>query len=171
MRYLLYGLSIVVFIGFIREASAQQKYNPAEMTYTISNKPNIIIYNDTIYKGSKAFKKLFLRTNDFEILDYYKRHQSNKIIGNAFTTLGSVALTVGVIYANSKRNSVNKSERSAGWIMVGSGLVSSVVGGYFITQGAKNLYFATVTFNRKQLKKPIANIGLTDNGLGFVVKL
>ncbi|MFY7899259.1 MAG: hypothetical protein ACOVNY_03670 [Chitinophagaceae bacterium] len=170
MRYL--KVFLLLFVGLVGfKVQAQQKYNPNEMTFSFNNKPNIIIYNDTIYKGSKAFKKLFLRTNDFEIIDYYKRHQSNKIIGNAFTTVGSLALTAGLIYANSNRGSTTKAEKNTGWVLAGSGLLSSIVGGYFITQGAKNLYFATATFNRKHIKKTNAAIGVTNNGVGFVVNL
>jgi hypothetical protein len=142
---------------------AQQQYNTKQMVFVPTNKPNTIIYNDTIYKGSKQFKTLFLRTGDKDLAKLYQQHQSNKIAGGIIGTLGSVAMIIGVSQATSSSNN-----KTGGWIAVGSGLAATIVGGYLVLIGQQKIAIATEFFNRRYATTT-AGIGFTGNGIGLVV--
>ena len=144
---------------------AQQPYNHNKMEFALTNKPNTIIYNDTIYKGSSQFKTLFLRTGDAELAKFYKQHQTNKITGNIVTTIGTVATIIGVSEAT--RSGGNN---TVGWLVTGGGLVATITGGYLILVGQQRLIVATELFNKRYATKATAGVGITNNGVGVVVK-
>src|SRR5437868_15268329 len=75
---------------------AQQRLNPKGMTYLIMQKPNNIVYHDTVFTGSKQFKELFFRTQDNELMMHYQKHQSNKITGQVLGLVGTVAIVIGI---------------------------------------------------------------------------
>ena len=157
----------LVFIGLLLLASspfAQQPYNPKQMVFVPTNKPNTIIYNDTIYTGSKQFKTLFLRTGDKDLNQLYHQHQSNKIVGGIIGTLGSLAMIIGVSQATSSSDN-----KTGGWIAAGGGLVATITGGYLVLISQQKIALATALFN-KRYTKTTASIGFTDNGVGLVVK-
>lgn len=157
----------LVFIGLLSLAGstfAQQPYNPKQMVFVPTNKPNTIIYNDTIYTGSKQFKTLFLRTGDKDLNQLYQQHQSNKIAGGIIGTLGSLAMIIGVSQATS--TSTNK---TAGWIAAGGGFVATITGGYLVLIGQQKIAIATALFN-KHYTKTTAGIGFTGNSVGLAVK-
>ena len=157
----------LVFIGLILVVSnlfAQQKYNPKQMIFVPTNKPNTIIYNDTIYKGSRQFKTLFLRTGDIDLSNLYLQHQRNKIAGGIIGTLGSIAMIIGVSQATSSSNN-----KTGGWVAAGSGLAATITGGYLVLIGQQKIATATELFN-KRYAKTTAAIGVTGNGVSFVVK-
>ena len=159
---------LVVFMGLIMTVSsinAQQHYDVKKMVYVQSNKPNTIIYNDTIYKGSSQYKTLFYRTGDKDLMKLYQQHQNNKIAGGIIGTLGSIALFVGVANASSS----NTNNKTPGWIAAGSGLVATIAGGYLVLIGQQKIAIATELFNRRYAKTT-AGIGFTGNRLGLVVK-
>jgi hypothetical protein len=66
------------------------------MTYLIMQKPNNIIYHDTVFTGSRQFRDLFFRTQDNELIMRYKKHQSNKITGQVLSFVGTVAMVIGI---------------------------------------------------------------------------
>lgn len=156
-----YFLAIIISIN---KVNGQQRLEPKKMTYVNTLRPNSIIYNDTIYNGSAQFKALFLRTDDKELVDLYRKHQSYKIWGNIVGVMGSAALGVGVVLASDKDRN-----HTAGWITAGAGLVGAITGSYMIMLGQKELLRATALFNKKYGSKPVAAIGMTDNGLGLTV--
>ena len=159
-RYLVFiGLSFIVSNLF-----AQQQYNPKQMVFVPTNKPNTIIYNDTIYKGSRQFKTLFLRTGDKDLSNLYLQHQRNKIAGGIIGTLGSIAMIIGVSQATSSSNN-----KTGGWVAAASGLAATITGGYFVLIGQKKIDTATELFNRRYAKITAA-IGLTGNSVGLVLK-
>ena len=158
----------LVFTGLLLLASgvyAQQKYNPKQMVFVPTNKPNTIIYNDTIYNGSQQFKTLFLRTGDKDLANLYQQHQSNKIAGGIIGTLGSIAMIIGVSQATSSSDN-----KAGGWIAAGSGLVATITGGYLVLIGQQKIAIATQLFNRRCAAKTTAAIGITGNSVGLVVK-
>lgn len=158
----------VVFMGLMLAVgitNAQQHYDPKAMVYVQSNKPNTIIYNDTIYKGSSQYKTLFYRTGDKDLVKLYQQHQTNKIAGGIIGTLGSIALFVGVANASSS----NTDNKTPGWIAAGSGLVATIAGGYLVLIGQQKITLATELFT-KRYAKTTAGIGFTGNGVGLVVK-
>jgi arginine deiminase len=157
----LFAISVCVAVF----AFAQQPYNHNKMVFAPTNKPNTIIYNDTIYKGSSQFKNLFLRTGNVELAMMYKEHQTNKITGNIITTIGTVATIVGVSEAT--RSGGNN---TVGWLVTGGGLVATITGGYFILVGQQRLIAATELFNKRYATKATAGVGITNNGIGVVVK-
>jgi len=144
---------------------AQQPYDHNKMVFAPTNKPNTIIYNDTIYKGSTQFKTLFLRTGNAELIKLFQQHQTNKIAGNVVTFIGTIATVVGVSEAT--RNGGNN---TVGWLVTGGGLVATITGGYLILVGQQRLIAATELFNKKYATKATAGVGITNNGVGVVVK-
>ncbi|MDI9365399.1 MAG: hypothetical protein QM541_10640 [Flavobacterium sp.] len=146
-------------------AFAQQPYNPNKMVFAPTNKPNTIIYNDTIYKGSSQFKNLFLRTGNVELAMLYREHQTNKITGNIVTTIGTVATIVGVSEATKSGGN-----NTVGWLVTGGGLVATITGGYLILVGQRRLVAATELFNKHYATKATVGAGFTNNGIGVVVK-
>ncbi len=137
-----------------------QGFNPHKMTYFNTVKPNTIVYNDTLYNGSRQFKALFLRTGDKELIDLYHRHQSNKIWGNIIGSAGAVAVGFGIGWTGNNK--------TAGWITAGTGFVALVSGAYLITCGQRDLLLATQVFNARYTKTT-ARAGFTGNGVGLVV--
>ena len=160
-------LLVIPFLCFAFYANAQKGVFHKQMTYLSTSKPNSIFYNDTFYNGSKAFRKLFYNTKDPEIIELYRRHQFNKVLGSGLGTIGSIALTAGVIYASSDHPNIS---RGTGWVLVGTGLVTAITGGYLIGHATTNLLFATYFFN-KRYANPKAAIGISGDGVSFVVKL
>lgn len=148
-------------------SNAQKGVIPKKMTYLSTNKPNSIFYNDTFYNGSKAFRKLFNDTKDPQIIELYRKHQFNKVLGSGLGTVGSIALTAGIIYASSDHPNIN---RGTGWALAGTGLVAAITGGYLLKHATTNLLFATYFFN-KRYTNPKASIGISGDGVSFVVKL
>jgi len=148
-------------------ANAQTKLLLKQMTYLSTSKPNSIFYNDTFYSGSKEFGQLFYRTKDAQLIELYKKHQTEKILGSVMGTVGSLALTVGVIYASGNHNKIS---RGAGWVIAGSGLVTAITGSYLSSEATSDLILATYLFN-KRYANPKTAIGISNNGLSFVVKL
>jgi hypothetical protein len=155
----LIGLGCICYTG----ADAQQTIDRNNMTYLIGVKPNNIIYHDTLYSGSKQFMPLFYRTRDPELMLYYKRHQSNKIAGQVLGITGSIATIIGVGMVGSGNN------KEAGWIILGSGFVTALTGGYLIFKGQQNLMNAVVLFNHKY-NRPSVGIGVGDRQAGLVLK-
>ena len=156
-----------IFVFFTTNISAQQKVLQGQMNFIATPKPNSIIFNDTLYNGSHAFRKLFLQTNDAQIIEAYKFHQTDKIWGNVLATTGSIALSLGVVYASSNHPNVS---RNTGWVMACTGMVAAITGGYLINLGNTDLQIATYLFN-KRYSKPKTVIGISNNGLSLVVNL
>jgi len=156
-----------ILVSLANNLSAQQKVLPNQMNFIVTPKPNSIIYNDTIYNGSRAFRALFLRTNDLQIIEAYKFHQIDKIWGNVLSTTGSIALSLGVVYASSYHPNIS---RNTGWIMASSGMIAAITGGYLLNRANTDLLIATYLFNKKQAKQKTA-IGISNNGVSVVVKL
>lgn len=167
--YWMYRLCLLVItvFGFLYCANAQKRISPKQMTYLSTSKPNSIFYNDTIYNGSKEFKKLFYNTKDPEIIELYRKHQFNKIMGSGLGTAGSIALTAGIIYASSNHPNIS---RGTGWALASTGLVATITGGYLLKRATSNLLFATYFFN-KRYTNPKASIRISGDGVSFVVKL
>ncbi|MFP5040109.1 hypothetical protein [Parasediminibacterium sp. JCM 36343] len=160
------GLSIFLLM-LSHLAVAQQRLPPKQMTYIATNKPNSIFYNDTIYTGSAEFRRLFYRTRDPQLIELYQIHQFNKVTGSVLGSVGTVALSLGALYASGNHKAIS---RSGGWVMAGSGLVAAITGGYLLNRGTGNLILATRVFN-KRYALPSAAIGISDNGVGLVMKL
>ena len=137
------------------------------MTFLSTAKPNSIFYNDTFYNGSSAYRKLFYATNDPNLIQLYKKHQVNKLVGAVLSTTGLISLTAGTIYASSFHPNIS---RGAGWGMVGTGLVAAITGTYLTTQSVNDLLVATYLFN-KRYGNPKAAIGISGEGLSFVLNL
>lgn len=161
----LFPFTILLF--FITFSSAQRSINAKQMIFFATPKPNTIIFNDTLYNGSTAYKQLFLRTNDKVLIELYKRSQTNKIVGSAMGTIGSLALTAGVIYASSNHPNIS---RGTGWAIAGTGLVTAITGGYLLTRATSNLVLATYLFNKKYTSSK-TTLEFSGNALTFVVKL
>jgi hypothetical protein len=156
---------LLLCCGFI--VAAQQKIDAKKMQYVYTSKPNTIIYNDTLYQGAKQFKQLFINTHDPNIIHLYYAQQQNKIWGNVLSAIGSVGLIVGVQMASSSHNA----NVNTGWLLVGSGFVTAMGGGYLIALGKAQLQQATLLFNKRIAAKPYATIAPTQHGLGCVVHL
>ena len=163
VTFLLGGLLVI----HTNNLSAQQKVLPNQMNFISTPKPNSIIFNDTIYNGSRAFRSLFLRTNDLQIIEVYRYHQTDKIWGSVLGTTGSIALSLGVVYASSYHPNIS---RNTGWIMAGSGMIAAITGGYLLNRANTDLLIATYLFNKKLAKQKTA-IGISNNGVSVVVKL
>jgi hypothetical protein len=164
-----YRFLIILVAGFLSlHVSAQQKADPAKMNYLINPKPNAVLYHDTLYKGSIQYRILFYRTADKELIQLYLRHQSNKIWGNIMGIIGTIATASGIVLATSSSSVNNHSERSAGWITVGSGLAFTILGGYLIQEGQRNMAMAVSLFNDRYSKTTLG-VGISGDRAGLVI--
>ena len=155
-------LLVICVIGSFTFCTAQQKFNPKGMNYLIGSKPNNIIYNDSVFRGSNEFKHLFYRTGNPELLALYSKHQSNKIVGQTLGFVGAIGILVGI-------NNLNGDSKGFGWSMIGGGLLTSIAGGYFTLSGQRNLQMAIAIFNQ-QYNKASIGIGIGDKSAGLVYK-
>jgi hypothetical protein len=151
---------IVFFMS--KYAQAQQALPAGKMSYTIMSKPNNIVYNDSIFKGSSQFKQLFYRTGNPEIIFAYQKHQSNKIAGQVLGFTGAMAILAGVGH-------LSGSTKGLGWGLIGGGFLASVAGGYFTLVGQNHLLSAVDLFNQKHTK-PTVSLGLGKQSAGLVYK-
>jgi hypothetical protein len=154
---------ILLLIGFTT-ATAQQRLDPKGMNYLLATKQNSIVYRDTLYSGSQQFKSLFYRTKDQEIIRYYNKHQTNKVVGSALGLVGTVATLVGI----GKLTSGNP-DKGSGWVWLGGGFASLLTGGYLIFMGQQNLLVAVTLFNHRHSNTSL-NIGVGDGQTGLVLK-
>lgn len=161
MKYAI--LFFFVLLSFVARLSAQQALLPGKMNYTMMTKPNNIIYNDTIYKGSAQFKQLFYRSGNGEIIGSYQKHQSNKITGQIFNFAGAITLLIGV-------NQFSSNNSGTAWTLISAGFLSSVAGGYFNLLGQRHLLTAVDLFNQQYNKRQTVSVGVGNQSLGLVVK-
>jgi hypothetical protein len=138
---------------------AQQRLDPKGMNYVMAAKPNTIIFHDTVFSGKKQFEELFYRTHDQELIQLLKKHQANKITGHAMALTGTVLLFVGI--------SQLSSDKSTGWILIGSGFAAALSGSYFLFMGQRNLTTAVTLFNQRSSRASFG-IGVADKKLGLV---
>ncbi len=155
------------FLFLVCFTHAQQPLPHNQMTFLSTAKPNSIFYNDTFYNGSRSYRKLFYATKDPNLIQLYKNHQVNKILGFALSTTGLISLTAGTIYASSYHPNIS---RGGGWGMVGAGLFAAISGTYLTTQSVNDLLVATYLFN-KRYGNPKAAVGISNGGLSFVLNL
>jgi hypothetical protein len=151
---------VMVVFCFSTCTWAQQPLPKGVMSYTQMTKPNNIVYNDSIFKGSSQFKQLFFRTRNPEIIDAYLKHQRNKITGQVFSFAGAITLLVGI-------NNLSGSNKGLGWTLIGSGFLASIAGGYFNLIGQNHLLTAVDLFNQQQ-KRPTVSLGLGKQSAGIV---
>lgn len=142
---------------------AQQKMEKDGMNYLIAPKPNSILYHDTLYKGSVQFKQLFYRDGNYELIQLFERHQSNKIAGQVFGISGTIATIVGLSMLSSGDNN------STAWLVFGTGFAATITGGYFTLMGQRNLQMAVTLFNQTHSKQSLG-IGMSKNNVGLVYK-
>ena len=158
-------LCLIILIVSFKNGTAQVKVDHRQMNYIFNPKPNSILYNDTLYKGSREFSSLFYRTHDPLLIHFYEKHQSNKIWGNIASIIGSLATAGGIIIISSANSS---QAHTNGWILLGAGVSSSITGTFLILQGQRNLAMAVEIFNQKY-GRTTAGIGISGNRAGFVI--
>ncbi|OYZ02619.1 MAG: hypothetical protein B7Y37_02190 [Sphingobacteriia bacterium 28-36-52] len=153
---------VLISILMVQFVVAQQALPKGKMSFTAMTKPNNIVFNDSIYKGSNQFKQLFYRTGNPEIIQSFQKHQSNKITGQVLSFSGAIALLIGI-------NNLSGSNKGMGWTLIGSGFVASIAGGYFTLVGQNHLLSAVDLFN-SQYKKSTVSLGLGKQSAGLVYK-
>lgn len=141
---------------------AQQALPKGKMSFTAMTKPNNIVYNDSIYKGSTQFKQLFYRTGNPEIILSFQRHQSNKITGQVISFIGAITLISGI-------SNLSGNTKGLGWTLIGTGFAASIVGQYFTFVGQRHLLTAVDLFNQ-QYKKSTVSVGLGPQSAGLIYK-
>ncbi len=157
-------LSLLFILVFVASSlTAQQALTAGKMNYTMLTKPNNIIFNDTIFKGSSQFKQLFYRSGNGEIIGSFQKHQSNKIAGQIFNFAGAITLLIGV-------NQFSSNNSGSAWTLIGAGFLSSIAGGYFTLMGQRHLLTAVDLFNQQYHKKQTVSLGVGNQSLGLVVK-
>lgn len=155
----------VFFLCCQQVSKAQQLILPHQLNYFINPKPNTLLYNDTLYRGAREFKGLFYKTGNLQLIHYYQKHQQNKIWGNVLGILGAGMMGAGVGLASNHHSGL-------GWTFIGGGFCTTVVGGYLIASGQKNLILAVDLFNKlshQQLPKVQAGIGFSGSSAGLVI--
>lgn len=160
MHRKLFILLIGIFMA--KMGVAQQPLPRGKMSFTAMTKPNNIVYNDSIYKGSTQFKQLFYRTGNQEIIQSFHKHQSNKITGQVLNFVGAITLISGLSY-------LSGSTKSLGWTLIGTGFAASLAGGYFNLVGQNHLLNAVDLFNQ-QYQKTTVSVGLGPQSVGLVYK-
>ena len=155
---------LIIIIGILLGQSvvAQQALPKGKMSFTAMTKPNNIVYNDSIYKGSAQFKQLFYRTGNPEIIHSFQKHQSNKITGQVLNFVGAITLISGISY-------LSGNTKGLGWTLIGSGFAASIAGGYFTLVGQNHLLTAADQFNQ-QYKKSTVSLGFGPQSAGLVYK-
>lgn len=144
------GLIALFFCLLCQYSHAQLKLESKGITQLTGAMPNNLVYNDSIFRGSKEFKHLFLRTGNSKMIALYKQHQTNKIIGQLVSILGAVTMVTGV-----NQLSENK---GLGWGLIGGGFITGTIGGSFTGLSQKKLRMAICLFNQQY--------GSTSLGLG-----
>ena len=160
MKKIIFILSVIITL----QVKAQQAIDSKKMNYIINLRPNNILYHDTLYRGAAAYKDLFYRTGDNELMVLYQKHQSNKIIGGIASVVGAFTTGFGVAYATSNNNTY----KSSGWIVAGSGFVCTIVGGYLTLVSQQSMMKAVNLFNSKYNKATVS-VGFTANGGGIAL--
>jgi len=146
---------------------SQQRMEPGKMIYIYTNHPYCILYNDTLYSGSKEFRKLFYKTGNKPLIDLYKLHQSCKIWGNGIIYVGTIASIWGFTAISNK--SSNTSQRTLGWVGLLGGIGCDIGGEVLIMNGQKALATAVHLFNIKYSKKTSVNLGVGYRAAGLVI--
>ena len=162
MKYLI-GFSFLLGMFFSHSAKGQEKYDPHAMNYLLLSKPNNILYNDTIYKGSAQFKQLFFRQGNLNLMELYKKHQSNKITGQLLSLTGTIAMIIGI----GKVTGDSGQDKGAGWALIIGGFATGITGGYLSLMGQRNLQLAVALFNQQNQKR-ILGMGVDKNRVGLV---
>ena len=158
------GLSVLLF--FSTMLHAQQKMESKNMNYIYTSHPYCILYHDTLFSGSKEFRKLFYRTGNHPIIDLYKLHQSCKVWGNGLTFVGTLATIWGIAKVSDR--SINSSERSLAWVGILGGLGCDIGGEILILNGQKALATAVHLFNLRSSKTSV-NLGVGNKEAGVVL--
>jgi hypothetical protein len=140
---------------------AQQRLDPKGMNYVLGAKTNTIVFHDTVFSGRKQFEELFYRTHDQELIQLLNKHQTNKIVGHGLAFAGMVTLFVGIGKLSSSTN------KTTGWIMIGSGFAATLGGSYFLLMGQRNLATAVTLFNQRTSRASLG-IGVGEKKLGLV---
>jgi hypothetical protein len=143
-------------------AEAQRRMDPKGMTYLVTNKPNVIIYHDSVFNGVKEFRSLFYRYNDFELIGYVAKHQSNKVAGQVLGIVGSIATIVGA-------GQLSSDKKGLAWGLIGGGFLTSITGGYLVLMGQRNLATAVTLFNQRYRLASLG-IGVSGGAAGLVYK-
>jgi hypothetical protein len=151
----------VIFCMISTFLNAQQRLDPKGMNYVLGPKTNTIIFHDTVFSGKKQFEALFYRTHDQELIQLLKKHQTNKIVGHSLAFAGMVSIFWGVSKLSSS------TDKSTGWIMIGSGFAATLGGSYFLLMGQRNLTTAVTLFNQRSSRASFG-IGVADKKLGLV---
>ena len=159
----LFGCVLLVLICSIT-TRAQEKFDHRYMNYYYSPKPNTIIYNDTLYRGSREFRYLFYRQRNPELIRYFKKHQANKISGQIIGFVGTIAIIFGV-----RDISQSGQSKGNGWALAGGGFAATLFGGYLSLLGQANLQTAVALFNQQNHRAGLG-IGASKNQLGLVYK-
>jgi len=155
-------LVVLICIFVVHLGVAQQPLPRGKMSFTAMTKPNNIVYNDSIYKGSTQFKQLFYRTGNPEVIHSFQKHQSNKITGQVLNFAGAITLISGFSY-------LSGNTKGLGWTLIGAGFAASIAGGYFTFVGQNHLLTAVDLFNQ-QYKKSTVSLGLGPQSAGLVYK-
>ncbi len=161
MKRILFFLMLVT--GTFLTTHAQQKMEPG-MNYIFNPKPNSILYHDTLFRGSKQFQQLFYRHGDIRLIQYYDKHQSNKIAGQVLGVAGSIATIFGISMVSSTGN-----DKGAGWALIGGGFAATLTGGYLTLMSQRNLQMAVTLFNAQNHRAALG-IGLADKKTGLVLR-
>ena len=162
-------MKLIVFISFIfccNIVYAQQKVDHDKMNYIYTSHPYCILYHDTLFSGSKEFRKLFYLTRNEPIINLYRLHQSCKVWGNGLTFVGTLATLWGVIKVSDK--SISSSERSFAWVSIIGGVGCDIGGTALIMNGHKALATAVHLFNLNN-KKTAINLGVGNKEAGLVM--
>ncbi len=155
-------LFLLISLSMTQLVVAQQPLPKGKMSFTAMTKPNNIVYNDSIYKGSRQFKQLFYRTANLEIIQSFQKHQTNKITGQVLNFVGAITLISGISY-------LSGDTKGLGWTLVGAGFAASIAGGYFNFVGQNHLLTAVDLFNQ-QYNKSTVSLGLGPQSAGLVYK-
>ena len=166
----MYRLVVLITFCFLicntNKVSAQQKLDTGRMNYIYTDHPYCILYHDTLYSGSKEFRKLFYRTGDLQLINLYKQHQRNKIWGNIVTDIGTLSMLWGIVAISDSKS--DASQRTIRWVATIGGLGCDIVGSILIMNGQRSLASAVHLFNTKNQKASVG-IGVGYEAAGLVV--
>lgn len=152
---------VLIATGISFASSAQQRMVPG-MNYIFNPKPNSILYHDTLFRGSAQFQQLFYRHGDIRLINYYEKHQANKIAGQVLGLAGTIASVIGISVVSSSGNN-----KGVGWGLVGGGFAATLTGGYLTLMSQRNLQMAVILFNAENHRAAVG-IGVADKKTGLV---
>ena len=117
-------------------------YNPKGLTFIPPFAKPGLVYNGKLYIGKKKLNVLFKELNDIQLYYYYDRYKANKVAGDIFSFVGSVALPITNIFVSANNGKIN-------WWLLGAGMITGGTGAFLKAKAQQHLLMAALYYDSK----------------------